>query len=42
MRLHGWKILFTPHARGVHLNHQSTKKIGDLNRIMRESNAIFH
>ena len=42
MRLHGWKILFTPHARGVHLNHQSTEKVGDLNRIMKESNAIFH
>lgn len=41
-RMHGWKILFTPHAQGVHLNHQSSQKLGDLNPILKKSNELFH
>jgi GT2 family glycosyltransferase len=41
-RLHGWKILFTPHARGIHVGHLSTNKLGDVNAMIRESNELFH
>ena len=41
-RLHGWKILFTPHARGVHVGHLSTAKVGDVHGFIRVSNELFH
>lgn len=42
VRLHGWKIMFTPHVCGQHLNHQSTQLMGDINPILRASNELFH
>jgi ADP-heptose:LPS heptosyltransferase/GT2 family glycosyltransferase len=41
-RLHGWKILFTPHARGIHVGHLSTNKLGDVSAMIRKSNELFH
>lgn len=37
----GWKILFNPHATGVHHEHQSLKKTPQWMRILNESNAMF-
>ena len=41
-RQNGWKVMFTPYAKGVHLSHQSSEKLGDVNAIIRQSNALFH
>jgi GT2 family glycosyltransferase len=41
LRRAGWKILFTPHATGVHLEHQSTRKLGDIQMAVQKANAIF-
>lgn len=41
MRRDGWKIMYTPHARGIHLEHQSTRKLGDIRGALNSSNAIF-
>lgn len=41
MRQKGWKIMYTPHAIGVHEEGQSTRLIGDAAGIMRESQRIF-
>lgn len=37
----GWKILYTPHARGWHIGHQSTRKLGNLEELMKPSVAFF-
>jgi GT2 family glycosyltransferase len=41
MRKHGYRILFTPHAEGVHLEHQSTTKTGPIVDHLNNSNRIF-
>lgn len=41
VRRQGWDIYFTPHATGIHDEGQSTRQIGDILRIMNESNALF-
>lgn len=41
-RQFGWKVMFTPHAKGIHLSHQSTQKLGNIEAMIRESNALFH
>lgn len=41
VRRAGYDIFFTPHASGIHDEGQSTKQIGDILRIMNESNALF-
>lgn len=41
-RQHGWKVMFTPHAKGIHLSHQSSEKLGDIRPIISASNALFH
>lgn len=42
MRLHGWKILYTPHAKGWHIGHQSFRKLGDPNELCKPSIALFN
>jgi GT2 family glycosyltransferase len=42
VRLHGWKIMFTPHARGTHVGHLSTNKVGDIHGFIKTSNELFH
>jgi len=42
MRLYGWKILYTPHAKGWHIGHQSFRKLGDPNELCKASIALFH
>lgn len=37
----GWKILFTPHSSGIHLEHQSTSKTGPIIQHLNSSNAVF-
>lgn len=37
----GWKIMYTPHAIGVHEEGQSTQLIGDSVKIMKESQRLF-
>lgn len=41
IRQKGWKIIYTPHAIGVHEEGQSTQLIGDAMNIMRQSQALF-
>lgn len=41
MRLNGWKIMYTPHATGIHDEHQETKKLPNMMVIMEESNRRF-
>ncbi len=42
MRREGWKIMFTPHSTGVHMEHQSVKKTGDITGLLHRANAAFH
>lgn len=41
MRQAGWKIIYQPKASGIHLEHQSTHLIPDVQRIMRASQELF-
>lgn len=41
MRLAGYKILFTPHSTGIHLEHHSTNKSGNLMQFVTDGNKIF-
>jgi GT2 family glycosyltransferase len=41
MRRSGKRIVYTPHATGVHMEHQSTQKIGDIMGSVYKANAIF-
>ncbi len=41
MRHAGYRILFTPHASGTHLEHQSTSKTGPIIQYLNDSNRIF-
>lgn len=41
LRRAGWRIWFTPHSTGVHLEHQSVKKTGEIQSIVQQANAIF-
>jgi GTP:adenosylcobinamide-phosphate guanylyltransferase len=42
MRRAGWKIIFTPHSFGTHLEHQSVQKVGDVMALVNGANATFH
>lgn len=42
VRKSGWKILYTPHAKGWHLGHQSTPKVGNLSEMIAASSKLFH
>lgn len=37
----GWGIVYTPHARGVHMEHQSTQKIGNVMDVVKSANSTF-
>jgi GT2 family glycosyltransferase len=42
MRRAGWRIRYTPHATGVHLEHQSTAKLGNIQELVGQANATFN
>jgi hypothetical protein len=42
VRQAGWKIIYTPHAKGYHLGQQSSSKLGNLPELCRPSIALFH
>lgn len=41
LRRDGYRIIYTPHATGIHLEHQSVNKIGNTMDFVRQSNGIF-
>jgi len=41
LRKAGWKLRYTPHATGVHLEGQSTRKFGQPNELVNSANKIF-
>jgi len=41
MRKNGWKVMYTPHATGVHDEHRETSKLPNMMQIMAQSNALF-
>jgi GT2 family glycosyltransferase len=41
MRRHGWRLLVNPTSTGVHLEHASVSKIGDIMTTVQRANAIF-
>lgn len=41
LRRAGYKIIYTPHAKGTHMEHQSTQKLGDVMSTVRASNSLF-
>lgn len=41
MRRAGYKILFTPHSTGIHMEHQSTQKTADIMTLVNKANATF-
>ena len=41
MRRAGYRIVYTPRASGVHLEHQSTQKLGSIQDIVNSANRLF-
>lgn len=41
LRRNGWRIWYTPHATGIHLEHQSTSKVGEILEHLARSNTLF-
>jgi GT2 family glycosyltransferase len=41
LRQAGHKIMFTPHSEGIHLEHQSTKKIGDVESLAKKGGELL-
>jgi GT2 family glycosyltransferase len=41
LRRAGYRLIFTPHSEGIHLEHQSTTKIGDIAGAVNRANATF-
>lgn len=41
MRKTGYKIIFTPYAEGIHMEHQSTSKTGPIVDYLNQSNRVF-
>lgn len=41
LRKAGWRIRYTPHASGIHMEHQSTQKLGSIEDTVGKANAIF-
>lgn len=41
IRRAGWKIRYTPHASGIHVEHQSTSKLGTISEVVSKANAVF-
>lgn len=37
----GYRIMFTPHSTGIHMEHQSVSKLGDVSSLVRSGNAAF-
>lgn len=42
MRKAGYKIYFTPHSTGIHLEHQSVSKVGQISELVSKDNAVFN
>lgn len=42
MRQKGYRVLFTPHARGIHLEHQSIGKLDTIPNLLNEANRVFN
>jgi GT2 family glycosyltransferase len=41
LRKNGWKLTYTPHATGVHVEGQSTQKLGQPNELVSQANRVF-
>ncbi len=41
LRRAGWKIIFTPHSTGTHMEHQSTSKLDNISNLVSRANGIF-
>lgn len=41
LRRTGHKIMFTPHSTGTHLNHHSTKLLGDMGKVLQDAARLF-
>lgn len=41
LRRAGWKIVFTPHSTGIHMEHQSTQKLDSISELVRRANGLF-
>ena len=41
VRRAGFKVLYTPHAKGWHIGHQSARKLGNLSGLIQPSVALF-
>lgn len=41
VRQAGWRILYTPHAKGWHVGHQSMRQLGNLDDLIRPSARRF-
>lgn len=41
LRRDGWRLRYTPHASGIHMEGQSTKKIGQPHEYIQHANQVF-
>ncbi len=41
IRRAGYRIIYTPKASGVHMEHQSTQKIGGITEVVAKANTVF-
>jgi GT2 family glycosyltransferase/ADP-heptose:LPS heptosyltransferase len=42
LRREGWKIIFTPHSKGIHMEHQSVNKTGNIGGLLAHANDTFN
>ena len=42
VRQAGYKIMFTPHSEGIHMEHQSVAKIGKIAELVAYDNSVFN
>lgn len=41
MRKAGWRLVYTPHAKGIHMEHQSTRKVDNIMTLVSNANKRF-
>jgi GT2 family glycosyltransferase len=41
LRRAGYRIIYTPHSTGIHMEHQSTRKLDSIHELVKKANGLF-
>lgn len=42
LRRAGYRIIYTPHSTGIHMEHQSTRKLDSIHELVQRANSLFN